>query len=127
MTNSLIDHFAVPSECVPSVQNRTHSDGRESQRDHKPMTTETGSDYETSGHEGTVSQNTTGDDQDDGDEGDDPDRDGVEIPIADGGITTAACAHRRKRRYGRTDDEGNAVIEVRCASCGRTLSVGGDV
>ena len=54
MTNSLIDHFAVPSECVPSVQDRTHSDGRGSQRDHKPMTTETGSDYETSGHESTA-------------------------------------------------------------------------
>jgi hypothetical protein len=71
---------------------------------------------------------TTDADQDDGDDGDDPDRDGVEIPIGDGGIeASSVCAHRRTRRYGRTDDEGNAVIEVRCASCGRTLSVGGDV
>ena len=54
ITNSPIDHFAVPSECVPSVQDRTHSDGRGSQQDHKSMTTETGSDYDTSGHESTA-------------------------------------------------------------------------
>jgi hypothetical protein len=46
MTNSLIDHFAVPSECVPSVQNRTHSDGRGSQSTNVTMNSETGSDYE---------------------------------------------------------------------------------
>ena len=54
MTNSLIDHFAVPSGCVPSVQDRTHPDGRGSQRDHKSMTTETESDYDASGHESTA-------------------------------------------------------------------------
>jgi hypothetical protein len=56
MTNSLIDHFAVPSECVLSVQDRTHPGGRGSQRDHKPMTTETRSDNELSGHESTASE-----------------------------------------------------------------------
>ena len=54
MTNSLIDHFAVPSECVPSVQDRTHSDGRGSQSTNVTMNSETGSDYETSGHESTA-------------------------------------------------------------------------
>jgi len=54
ITNSTIDHFAVPSECVPSIQDRTHSDGRGSQSTNVTMNSETGSDYETSGHESTA-------------------------------------------------------------------------
>ena len=36
------------------------------------------------------------------------------------------CPHSRVRRYGRTDATGEAVIERRCADCGRTLSLGGE-
>ena len=54
VTNSLIDRFAIPSGRADPTKNRAHPDGRGSQRDHNPMTTETGSDYEMSGHESTA-------------------------------------------------------------------------
>lgn len=48
-------------------------------------------------------------------------------PYADGGVSTVpTCAHIRTRRYGRTNDQGDAYVEVRCLDCGRTLSTGGD-
>lgn len=44
----------------------------------------------------------------------------------DGGVSIApACAHLRTRRYGRTNSEGEPIVEVRCMDCGRTLSTGG--
>lgn len=51
ITNSLIDRFAAPSGRADRSKNRAHPDDRGPQQDHKSMTTETGSDYETSGHE----------------------------------------------------------------------------
>ena len=55
MTNSLIDHFAVPpGRADPLAGTSAHPDNRGPQRDHKPMTTETGSDYKTSDHESTA-------------------------------------------------------------------------
>ena len=55
ITNSLIDHVAVPSGRADRLPGTSaHPDNRGSQRDHKPMTTETESGYETSGHESTA-------------------------------------------------------------------------
>jgi hypothetical protein len=45
--------------------------------------------------------------------------------VADGGYVGIWCSHPRTRRYGRTDARGKAVIEERCTTCGRTVSMGG--
>lgn len=34
------------------------------------------------------------------------------------------CLHLDQHRFGRTDDAGDAVVERRCADCGRTLANG---
>lgn len=82
------------------------------------MNSETGSDYEPSGHESTASDHPT----DDVDRGRGVATDGG-IPPSTSSSTT--CPHPRARRYGRTNDQGEPVVEVRCIDCGRTLSVGG--
>ena len=58
ITNSLTDRLAVPSGRANPAKNRAHPDDRGPQPDHKTMTTETTPDYETSGHEGTASEDT---------------------------------------------------------------------
>jgi hypothetical protein len=45
--------------------------------------------------------------------------------LEDATAPTDDCAHSRVRRFGRSNATG-AIIEERCADCGRTLSLGGD-
>lgn len=56
----------------------------------------------------------------------DSDGEGEKPLVTDGGVAAEPwCPHRRTRRIGTVDAAGDAVIEERCISCGRTLSLGG--
>lgn len=38
---------------------------------------------------------------------------------------SVCCTDARVRRFGRTDNTGQAIAEKRCTGCGRTLNTGG--